>query len=130
MSTDSIVLKRGSDKWLVAAILAVVGLIVGSLVIMPMAAPQPPAVAAKVEDSIQRSREASTARYAAMDTFYGTTTALSAGDNLRRSLEASAARYAAMGAFYAAMEAANVQRGVEASAARYAAMGEYYATAK
>jgi uncharacterized membrane protein len=126
MSANSFVLKGGFNGLLVAATMVAVGLIVGVLVIMPMAGTQPAAVVADVEDSIQRAREAAAARYAAMDAFYGATT----GDNLQRSREASAARYAAMGAFYAAREAANIRRGVDASVARYAAMGEYYAAAK
>jgi hypothetical protein len=72
--------------------------------------------------SLQLSRDASAARYAAMDAFYGAT----AGANLQRSSDANAARYTAMGAFYAAKAASDLQRANSASAARFAAMDAFY----
>ena len=126
MSANSFVLKRGLDGLLVAATMVVIGLIVGLLVIRPMAGTLPVAVVAEVEDSVLRAGDAAAARYAAMDAFYGATT----GDNLQRSRDASAARYAAMDAFYGATTGDSLQRSRDAAATRYAAMGEYYAAAK
>ena len=122
MSANSFVLKRGFDGLLVAAALVAVGLIVGILVIMPKAGTLPTAVVAEAESSIQRARDAATARYAAMDAFYGAAT----GDNLLRSRDASAARYQAVGAFYTAKAESDLLRATEADAARYGAMDAFY----
>jgi hypothetical protein len=123
MSANSPVVKRWFKRFLVAMTILAVGLILGILVItLPPAETQSAAVVTENEDSLQRSIDASAARYTAMAEYYA-----AKNDGLQRSIDASAARYTAMAEYYAAKEEDRIRRTIEADAARYTAMAEYYA---
>jgi hypothetical protein len=76
-----------------------------------------------VADSMERSREADTARWQAMADYYQKGNV----QPMDRSRAADAARWEAMAEYYQMQaEAPNLQRGRAADAARWTAMAEYY----
>lgn len=118
MTVSSVYEKRGFKGTFVAVVTTTTLLVLAILILTPMAGNRWVA-GADAESDAARSADAATARYAAMDAFYGATI----GENAQRSAEAATARYAAMDAFYAATSGENLQRSQDASAARYEAMG-------
>ncbi len=98
MSAGSLVGRRWFEGLVVGAAVVTVALIVSVLVIGPWVKTGAGGPIAKVENSLQLSRGASVARWAAMGDYY----TAQAQANLQRGNDASAARWAALGTYYEA----------------------------
>jgi hypothetical protein len=86
---------------LVVAAVAAAAVFVGNLAITPVSSLGPGSAAASVDAELQRSRDASAARWEGLGEWYAKWAAASVEADMQRSRDASAARWQALGEFYA-----------------------------
>ena len=111
----------GSQQTLVALTIVLAGLMVGRLVLVPAVVMAQQTVTGGDEDSLQRSRDAAAARYAAVARAH-----TASPDAIERGRDAASARYTAMAQSRNAQQRAQ-GRGLDATAARYTAIAQAHA---